>query len=57
VGEIGMTPAGALSIEVDGKKLVSADVQKLKHSWASGLEKALHTQTPEQLAPQVLERA
>ncbi len=55
--EIGKTAATTLTIEVDGNRLVSAPIAKLKQSWAIGLEKALHTETPEQLVGQVLERA
>jgi phosphoribosylformylglycinamidine synthase II len=55
--EIGITKAGNLTIEVDGKELVSAPLMKLKQNWSTGLERALHTETPEQLVPQVLERA
>ena len=56
VQEIGITAVN-LTIEVDGKKLLAAPLTKLKQNWAMGLERTLHTETPEQLVPQVLERA
>jgi phosphoribosylformylglycinamidine synthase len=56
VQEIGITSLN-LTIEVDGKRLIAAPVAELKENWATGLERALHTETPEQLVPQVLERA
>jgi hypothetical protein len=36
---------------------VNASVSELKEAWASALEKALHTQTPEHLVPEVLQKS
>ena len=47
---IGSTVPNNLEIGVDGITAVNAPVLELKQAWAGALEKALHTETEEQLA-------
>jgi len=54
---VGATVPQTTEILVDGRKVVSADVSELKIAWANALERALHTETAEQLVPSVLERS
>ncbi|MGA9567187.1 MAG: phosphoribosylformylglycinamidine synthase II, partial [Candidatus Korobacteraceae bacterium] len=46
---IGSTVPDKLEIRVDGNVSASATVSELKAEWAGALEKALHTETEEQL--------
>jgi uncharacterized Zn finger protein len=54
---LGSTNDNRIEISVDGKKAVSASVSELKAVWARALETALHTQTPEHLVPEVLQKS
>ncbi|HET7750731.1 MAG TPA: AIR synthase-related protein, partial [Terriglobales bacterium] len=54
---IGATIADNLEIMVDGKPVVSASVAELRESWATALERALHTETEERLVPAVIQKS
>jgi len=54
---IGYTASGQLEIRVDGKVAVSAGVAELNQSWSEALERALHSEAEERLAPGVLQRS
>jgi phosphoribosylformylglycinamidine synthase len=54
---LGTTIDNRIEISVDGEPAVSASVSELKELWGSALEKALHTQTPEHLVPEVLQKS
>jgi phosphoribosylformylglycinamidine synthase len=47
---IGNTVPDNLEIRVDGKLAAAAPVSELKKAWATALERALHTETEEQIA-------
>lgn len=55
--EIGTTGGDRLTVDVDGEPTIAALVSRLRQSWATALEKALHTETAEVLVPQILERS
>ena len=54
---IGVTQSEKLEIFVDGSAVVSAPVSQLKHAWEHALESALHTETEERLAPEILRKS
>jgi phosphoribosylformylglycinamidine (FGAM) synthase-like enzyme len=54
---IGVTQSENLEILVDGRVVVSAPVSELKDSWERALERALHTETEERLAPELLQKS
>src|SRR5438270_425464 len=55
--KIGETAGETLAISVDGQQVLSASVLELKQAWSSALEVALHTEAPERLAPEVLQKS
>ena len=54
---IGVTQSENLEILVDERVVVSAPVSELKDSWEHALERALHTETEERLAPEILQKS
>jgi predicted P-loop ATPase len=54
---LGQTIPEKLVIRIDGKVAVSAPVSELKQVWDTALTQALHTQTPEHLVPEVLQKS
>jgi phosphoribosylformylglycinamidine (FGAM) synthase-like enzyme len=54
---LGQTQDNRIEICVDGEVAVNASVSELKEVWATALERALHTQTPEHLVPEVLQKS
>ena len=54
---IGLTQSEKLEISVDGLAVVSAPVSQLKDAWEHALERALHTDTEEPLAPEILQKS
>jgi len=54
---IGRTVPEKLVIRIDGKPAVSANVSELRQVWDSALKQALHTETPEHLVPEVLQKS
>jgi phosphoribosylformylglycinamidine synthase len=54
---IGRTVPEKLVIRVDGKQAVGANVSELRQVWDSALQKALHTEAPEHLVPEVLQKS
>ena len=54
---IGQTTPDKLEISIDGKTVVSARVADLFVEWDSALERDLHVETEEHLAPNVLQKS
>ncbi|MGZ4831929.1 MAG: phosphoribosylformylglycinamidine synthase subunit PurL [Terriglobales bacterium] len=54
---IGITQSENLEIVVDGQVVVSAPVSRLKDAWERALERALHSETEERLAPEILQKS
>jgi phosphoribosylformylglycinamidine synthase subunit PurL len=54
---IGRTVPEKLLIRIDGKPAVSAKVSDLRQVWDTALVKALHTESPEHLVPEVLQKS
>jgi phosphoribosylformylglycinamidine synthase len=54
---IGVTQAENLEIVLDGEAVVSAPVARLKRAWEGALEKALHTETEENLVVETLQKS
>src|SRR5258707_4399564 len=54
---IGHTVSKKLEIRIDGKVAVSASVSELKQVWDTALPRALHAETSEHLAPEVLQKS
>ncbi|MGZ4836512.1 MAG: phosphoribosylformylglycinamidine synthase subunit PurL, partial [Terriglobales bacterium] len=54
---IGTTQSENLEIVVDGQVVVSASVSRLKDAWERALERALHSETEERLAPEILQKS
>jgi phosphoribosylformylglycinamidine synthase len=54
---IGRTIPEKLVIKVDGAIAVSAAVSELRGLWDAALVRALHTETPEHLVPEVLQKS
>jgi len=55
---VGKTSAAhELTIRRDGKTLVSAGISELKKVWDQALQIALHSETPEHLVPEVLQKS
>ncbi|MBZ5507695.1 MAG: phosphoribosylformylglycinamidine synthase subunit PurL [Acidobacteriia bacterium] len=54
---IGRTVPEQLLIRIDGKNAVSAKVSELRQVWDTALVKALHTDAPEHLVPEILQRS
>jgi phosphoribosylformylglycinamidine synthase II len=54
---IGRTVPDTLTISVDGRKVVAAPVAELKDAWEHALERALHAETEERVAPDVLQKS
>ncbi len=54
---IGRTVPEKLLIRIDGKPAVSAKVSDLRQVWDTALMKALHTESPEHLVPEVLQKS
>jgi phosphoribosylformylglycinamidine synthase len=54
---IGRTVPEKFMIRIDGKMAVSANVSDLRQVWDTALRRALHTETPEHLVPEVLQRS
>jgi phosphoribosylformylglycinamidine (FGAM) synthase-like enzyme len=54
---IGRTVPEKLEIRIDGKTAVSAKVSDLRQVWDTALTKALHTESPEHLVPEVLQKS
>ncbi len=54
---IGRTVPEKLTIQIDGRKAVSANVSELRQVWDSALKQALHAETPEHLVPEVLQKS
>jgi phosphoribosylformylglycinamidine synthase len=52
---IGVTQSEKLEFLVDGQVVVSAPVSQLKDAWEHALERALHTETEERPAPEILQ--
>jgi len=55
--QIGRTVPEKLVIRVDGRQAVSAKVSDLRQVWDTALKKALHTETPEHLVPEILQKS
>jgi phosphoribosylformylglycinamidine synthase subunit PurL len=53
----GRTVPEKLMIRIDGTQAVSANVSDLRQVWDTALARALHTETPEHLVPEVLARS
>ncbi|HZU30899.1 MAG TPA: phosphoribosylformylglycinamidine synthase subunit PurL [Candidatus Angelobacter sp.] len=54
---IGHTVPEKLEINVDAKMAVSAKVSELRQVWDTALKNALHTESPEHLVPEVLQKS
>ncbi|MBZ5510476.1 MAG: phosphoribosylformylglycinamidine synthase subunit PurL [Acidobacteriia bacterium] len=54
---IGVTQSEKLEFLVDGQVVVSAPVSELRDSWEHALERALHTETEERLAQEILQKS
>jgi phosphoribosylformylglycinamidine synthase len=54
---IGQTVSDNFELSVNGKTVITAKVSELKEAWSRSLEKMLHTQSPEHLVGQVLEKS
>jgi phosphoribosylformylglycinamidine synthase subunit PurL len=54
---IGVTQSEKLEFLVDGRVVVSAPVSELEDSWEHALESALHDETEERLAPEILQQS
>ncbi|MGZ7029640.1 MAG: phosphoribosylformylglycinamidine synthase subunit PurL [Terriglobales bacterium] len=54
---IGITQSENLEIVVDGQVVVSAPVSRLKDAWERALERALHSETEERMAPEILQKS
>jgi phosphoribosylformylglycinamidine synthase II len=54
---IGRTVPEKLEIRIDGKTAVSAKVSDLRQVWDTALTRALHTESPEHLVPEVLQKS
>jgi phosphoribosylformylglycinamidine synthase len=54
---IGRTVPEKLVIRIDGTQAVAANVSELRQVWDTALTKALHTETPEHLVPEVLQKS
>jgi phosphoribosylformylglycinamidine synthase len=54
---IGRTVPEKLVIRIDGKQAVSANVSDLRQVWDTALTKALHTEAPEHLVPEILQKS
>ena len=54
---IGVTQSEKLEFLVDDRVVVSAPVSELTDSWEHALERALHTETEERLAPEILAKS
>jgi len=53
--EIGSTVPDIVEIRVDGMAAATAKVSELREAWAQALERALHVETEERLAPAALQ--
>jgi phosphoribosylformylglycinamidine synthase len=54
---IGRTVPEKLVIQIDGKQAVLANVSELRLVWDSALKQALHTEAPEHLVPEILQKS
>jgi phosphoribosylformylglycinamidine synthase len=54
---IGVTQSEHLEIFVDDRAVVSAPVSQMKDAWENALERALHTEAEERLAPEILQKS
>ena len=54
---IGVTQSENLEILVDDRVVVSVPVSQLKDAWEHALERALHAETEERLAPEILQKS
>jgi phosphoribosylformylglycinamidine synthase subunit PurL len=54
---VGRTVPEKLVIRIDGTQAVSVNVSDLRQAWDTALAKALHTETPEHLVPEVLQKS
>jgi phosphoribosylformylglycinamidine synthase len=54
---LGRTIPEKLVIAIDGRTAVTADVSDLKKTWETALPKALHSETPEHLVPETLQKS
>jgi phosphoribosylformylglycinamidine synthase len=54
---IGRTVPEKLVIRIDGKQAVLANVSDLRLVWDMALKKALHTEAPEHLVPEILQKS
>src|SRR5207248_2473018 len=55
--KIGGTSGDQLAISINGHPVIAAKVADLKQSWSGALQSALHTETPEHLVPEVLQKS
>ena len=54
---LGRTIPEKLVIAIDGRTAVTADVSDLKKVWETALPKALHSETPEHLVLETLQKS
>jgi phosphoribosylformylglycinamidine synthase len=54
---IGVTQSEKVEFLVDDRVVVSAPVSELTNSWEHALERALHTEAEERLAPEILQKS
>ena len=54
---LGKTVPGELDIRVHGQTVVHAHLSDLYEPWAGALEAALHTEAPEHLVPEILQKS
>jgi hypothetical protein len=55
--QLGRTIPEKLVIAIDGRTAVTADVSDLKQVWDTALPNALHSETPEHLVPETLQKS
>ncbi|HEX6467109.1 MAG TPA: hypothetical protein VFZ99_07385, partial [Terriglobales bacterium] len=54
---LGQTSPEKLVIQREGRTLVTASVSELKKVWEGALQNALHSETPEHLVPEILQKS
>jgi len=55
--KIGETGGDKFAVSINSKAVVTATLAELKQAWSGALQLALHTETPEHLVPEVLQKS
>jgi phosphoribosylformylglycinamidine synthase subunit PurL len=55
--QLGRTVPDKLEIKIDGKTAIAGSVSELRGAWDTALKKALHTETPEHLVTETLQKS